>query len=241
MECPTCFQRVVAPQSLRESDSKLIPAGHRYTGRIIPGGAAPKPSLPEKKSLPLGMIIGVIVALAAVGGGLFFFLGPKTVPVINPSFETPFTDDHLYNPIDNPWMYSARNEVTGFGSGVAANHSAFTAGNPPAPDGRQVAFLQGKGTSISQVVAGFVPGKHYRIAFNAAQRANFAQTGQTWDLVVNGATVKSFAPPQAVNEYAVYSAGFTANTAVCTIAFVATDINGGDNTVFLENVKITTP
>jgi hypothetical protein len=229
----------VAPQTPSQSDSKLIPAGHRYTEKTVPGGAAPKPSLPEKKSLPVGLIIGVIFALAAVGGSLFFLLGPKTVAVVNPSFEAPVTDDHIYTPLGDPWMYSVRTGDSG--SGVAADHDAFTAGNPPAPKGRQVAFLQGKGTSISQVVSGFVPGKHYTITFNAAQRANLAQTGQTWDVAVNGVTIKSFAPLQAVNEYAVYSAGFTANTAVSTIAFVATDINGGDNTVFLDNVRITTP
>jgi hypothetical protein len=64
--------------------------------------------------------------------------------------------DHIYTPAGEPWMYSPRKGDNG--AGVAADHDAFTAGNPPAPNGRQVAFLQGTGSSISQVVSGFSPG-----------------------------------------------------------------------------------
>jgi hypothetical protein len=229
----------VAPQAPSQADSRFIRTGRKYTGKIEADSPVPSPVNRERTSPPIGLILGVVGALVVVGGLLFILFGHKTMPVANGSFETPVTNDHIYTPFGDPWMYSTRNGDNG--SGVAADRDAFTDGNPPAPQGRQVAFLQGKGTSISQVVPGFTPGKHYTIKFAAAQRANFAQRGQTWDVTINGITVKSFAPPQADNAYVAYSAGFTADTAVCTVAFVATDINGGDNTVFLDDVRITRP
>ena len=57
------------------------------------------------------------------------------------------------------------------GAGISGNNSGFTSGNPPAPQGSQVAFLQGTG-SFSQTVAGWAAGS-YVITFDAAQRGNF--------------------------------------------------------------------
>jgi hypothetical protein len=38
-----------------------------------------------------------------------------------------------------------------------------------------------------------------------------------------------------------YTATFTATAATETVAFVGTDLAGGDNTVFIDNVRITAP
>src|SRR5207302_765710 len=62
----------------------------------------------------------------------------------------------------------------GSGSGLSANGSAFTRGNPDAPQGSQVAFLQGRG-SFSQAVAGWAAGS-YRLSFLAARRAIYSGT-----------------------------------------------------------------
>ena len=40
-----------------------------------------------------------------------------------------------YRPTGSPWTFAGN-------SGLAANNSGFTSGNPPAPQGTQVAFLQ---------------------------------------------------------------------------------------------------
>ena len=53
-------------------------------------------------------------------------------------------------------------------AGVSSNGSAFTSGNPNAPDGSQVAFLQGTG-SMSQSV--YLDAGTYSLSFLAAQRA----------------------------------------------------------------------
>src|SRR5262249_57081705 len=67
----------------------------------------------------------------------------------NASFETPNIGTgswgaFQYNPSGTGWTFSG-------GAGEAGNGSGFTNGNPNAPDGTQVAFLQGTG-SMSQVV-----------------------------------------------------------------------------------------
>jgi hypothetical protein len=38
--------------------------------------------------------------------------------------------------------------------------------------------------------------------------------------------------------YAAYSANFTASAAIHTLSFIGTDLAGGDNTVFIDNVRI---
>lgn len=86
------------------------------------------------------------------------------------------------------------------------------------------------------VVAFANPGQYYRISFLAAQR-NRTQAGQTWDLRLDGTTFKSFAPPQSATAYTSYHATFQATAATHLLAFVGT--RSGDNTVFLDDVRIT--
>ena len=45
-----------------------------------------------------------------------------------------------YDPTGSPWAFTG-------GAGVSGNKSGFTSGNPPAPQGVQVAFLQDSGWS----------------------------------------------------------------------------------------------
>src|SRR5262249_37938439 len=112
--------------------------------------------------------------LASAGGDTTAFIDAVAVaqasgPVVGDAgFEQPTTGSYIYAPTGTPWSFSG---APGNGSGVAANGSGFTAGNPDAPEGTQVAFLQGDGT-ISQQVAGWAAGS-YTIRFGAAQRANF--------------------------------------------------------------------
>ena len=158
----------------------------------------------------------------------------------NNGFETPVTATYLYNPAGGSWTFTA--QAGSNGSGIATNKSAFTAGNPVAPQGGQVAFLQATST-VSQAVSGFISARHYTVNFVAAQRGNKspAQSGQTWDVRINGTAIGSFAPAQTATNYVSYSAGFTAAAATNTVAFVGTDTKGGDNTVFIDNVQITSP
>jgi hypothetical protein len=145
---------------------------------------------------------------------------------------------YQYNPSGAGWTFSALSGVNG--SGIAANSSAFTIGNPPAPQGFQVAFLQGTG-SFSQTLFGLIAGAIYQVTFVAAQRNNIygAQAGQSWQLLLDGNLLGMYAPPQSATNYANYAVTFTAAAAPShTLAFVGSNTNGGDNTVFIDNVQL---
>ena len=78
--------------------------------------------------------------------------------------QVPVGGGFAINPTGSAWAFSP-------GSGVAGNGSGFTAGNPPAPQGTQVGYLQATGATITQSVAGWAAGT-YAISFDAAMRGN---------------------------------------------------------------------
>jgi len=83
------------------------------------------------------------------------------VQVTNGGFETPSVHDYQVAPTGSNWSYSGS-------SGIAANGGTMTSGNPPAPEGNQVAFIQNDGSlwQTSTVAAGT-----YTLSFKAAQRS----------------------------------------------------------------------
>ena len=88
-----------------------------------------------------------------------------------------------YLPNGSPWQFSGR-------AGVSANGSAFTAANPNAPAGTQVALIQGTG-SISQ--SAYLYSGTYTISFQAAQRGGKSQS-QEIQVLVDGAQVGLVTP-----------------------------------------------
>ncbi len=123
---------------------------------------------------------------------------------------------------------------------MAANRSGFTWGNPAAPEGAQVAFLQEKG-SISQQVAKWAAGT-YTISFQAAQRANIQAVQQDFQVLLDGSVVGTFTP--AGTSYATSTtAAFTVGAGSHTITFQGLNSAGVDNTTidntsFLDDVRI---
>src|SRR5581483_11696633 len=128
-----------------------------------------------------------------------------------------------YDPSGVAWEFNPS-------SGVAGNGSGFTSGNPNAPEGTQVGFLQMHG-SISQSV-NFSAGT-YTIDFDAAQRGNYQASSQTFEVLVDGNVVGTFTPvgtgytSQATN-------AFTVSAGSHTIEFLGLNPNGGDNTAFID-------
>ena len=144
-------------------------------------------------------------------------------------FETPVQtgtapSNTTYDPSGSPWTYAGT-------AGVAGNGSAW--GNPTAPEGSQVAFLQSTG-SVSQVVT--LAAGNYVITFSAAQRsAN--HTSQTIVVTVDGTTVGTITP--AGTTYASYGTSvFTVSAGTHTIKFAGSNPTGGDNTAFLDQVAL---
>jgi hypothetical protein len=184
---------------------------------------------------------------AGVDIGPYQYTGPATTPLTVSSesrtslpslgdadFEAPSVgvgkyQAYQYAPAGTPWTY------TGSAAGVAGNGSGFTAGNPDAPEGTQVGFLQGIG-AFSQDVPGWAAGT-YQISFDAAQRGNIQASHQDFQVLVDGNVVGTFTP--AGTGYATYTtAAFSVAAGTHTIMFLGRDSAGGDNTAFIDKVQV---
>lgn len=166
------------------------------------------------------------------------FIDNVRITLVPPSaadsgFETPSVGSggYQYNPSGAPWAFSGSG---GNGSGIVGNGSGF--GNPNAPEGVQAAFIQGVAT-ISQSIPGFVSGRTYTITFSAAQRT-YENGGQTWNLKIGSTVIGSYNPGPGATSYVDYTANFTATATTNTLTFAGTDLNTGDNTIFIDNVRI---
>ena len=154
-------------------------------------------------------------------------------PPLDGSFEAPlqFTQNrgYTYNPTSSAWTFSGS-------AGIAANGSAFTSGNPNAPEGDQVAFLQGVG-SISQSFT-TLPGGTYDVSFYAAQRATSQASFQTFEVLLDGKLIGTFDNEMSTKYTPLTTSSFTVAAGLHTLLFQGTDQSGGDNTVLLDQVVI---
>ena len=138
---------------------------------------------------------------------------------------------YAYNPTGTAWTFSG--PTSSGGSGVAGNGSAFTSGNPNAPEGTQVAFLQQAG-SMSQSIAGWAAGS-YTISFQAAQRGG--GSSNDFEVEVDGTVVGTFTP--SGTSYASYTTPtFTVSAGSHAVEFLGLGSAGGDNTAFIDAVSV---
>jgi hypothetical protein len=136
---------------------------------------------------------------------------------------------YQYNPGGAPWTFAGN-------SGITGNASGFTGSNPNAPEGSQVAFVQTTG-SMSQPMP--FASSFYKLVFSAAQR-NFGSAWQTFNVTLDGVVLTNMAPAQGATSYQDYTVGpFPVTAGTHTLAFVGTDLNGGDNTIFIDNLRLT--
>lgn len=76
MECPTCFQKVIAPQA-PAPDAKFILTGTKLTEKKIPARrfeAATGPAAPPQK-FPAALLVVVLLLALAAGAGIYFYGG----------------------------------------------------------------------------------------------------------------------------------------------------------------------
>ena len=154
------------------------------------------------------------------------------------SFEQPALAAKAYQiaPSGTSWQFTGD-------SGISANSSGFTVGNPNAPDGNQVAFLKDTAT-ISQSV--FMSGGTYNISFLAAQRDKYQTGNETIEILVDGAVVGTATPASpasgnypAGTTYGAYAtSSFTVTTGVHTVEFLGVNPTGGDDTAFIDEVQL---
>jgi hypothetical protein len=177
--------------------------------------------------------------LAGVGSGgsdYTAFVDTVTVapvtgaPFANGSFEMPALGGggYSYNTAGATWTFAGA-------SGMTVNSSAFTSGNPNAPDGTQSAFLQNAGvaTQTFTLAAG-----SYNLTFRAAQRGNYQIGTQAVRASVNGTPVGTFQPPGTAYAQSP-SYAFTVAAGTHTLELAGVGSGGSDFTAFVDGVAIT--
>ncbi len=87
MECPTCFQKIAAPQA-PGPDSKFILTGTKVSEKKINvRGVVAPPAAVQEKTFPLAVVI-VLVLVIGVGAGVFFFGGKLFHPGLAKGWQT---------------------------------------------------------------------------------------------------------------------------------------------------------
>jgi RHS repeat-associated protein len=102
-----------------------------------------------------------------------------------------------------------------------------------------VAFIQGESNSTaSETVSGFQANTDYVVTFAAAQRGNYSHGGQDFRVYLDNTLLGTFRPTS--NNYLDYATTtFRTTAGPHTIKFAGLDSSGGDNTAFIDNVRIT--
>ncbi len=79
MDCPTCFRHLVVPQAPAPGKTNFVLTASEVQTRSIPlPGKATAPIVPETKKLPLvGIIVGVLICGAVLGGVAFYLQGKQ--------------------------------------------------------------------------------------------------------------------------------------------------------------------
>ncbi|MDX2082000.1 MAG: malectin domain-containing carbohydrate-binding protein [Terrimicrobiaceae bacterium] len=150
-----------------------------------------------------------------------FFNGGFEAPELGPGLFT-------YGTGGAGWAFAG-------GSGIAANSSGFTHPTPDAPEGNQVAFLQGNAARATQSLF-FHPGT-YRVKFQSAQRSTSNNGGQDIRVEFAGTALGVFKPAGAVYSSFVSQTFTVAQPGFYEIAFQGLNSAGGDNTAFVDAVE----
>ncbi|HEY7155460.1 MAG TPA: immunoglobulin domain-containing protein [Gemmataceae bacterium] len=131
------------------------------------------------------------------------------------------------DPSGSPWTFF-------WTAGVAGNGSVLTSGNPNAPEGQQVGYLQNRYSMISQAV-NLTTGNIYTINFEAAQAVHGQTNNQAIEVFVNDTPVGVITPTSS--SYANYNTGSFYVTASGTyvITFVGLDPR---STALLDEVSL---
>lgn len=159
------------------------------------------------------------------GNELFFTTLTPDIPtpvVPNGTFELPVISGFVMNPQPNVWSFSG-------GGGEQRNGSPF--GAATAPEGVQTGLLQGD-SQMSQTFT--FTAQHLALSFMAAQRGT--QT-QTLDILFDDVLVSTIQPTSSTwTKYATKT--FTASAGDHKITIKGTNTNGGDNSAFIDDLKL---
>lgn len=155
------------------------------------------------------------------------------VPTVsNTGFETPVVGAGSFQtgPAGSGWTFSGS-------AGISGNTSGFTSGNPAAPEGAQVAFIQSSG-ALTQSVVGWQAGVTYSVSFSAAQRGNCCGgAGQDFQVLVDDQQIGTFRP-SGTTYTRLTTNNFTVPAGAHTLKFIGLNSSGGDNTAFIDDVRV---
>lgn len=147
-------------------------------------------------------------------------------------FETPDigTGNFNYSPTGGPWTFSPH--PTDVGAGILANGSAF--GNPNAPEGLQVGFVQSTGWTSLPVV-GSANSNWWTVTFLGAQRSYQPGGGaQTLDIYADAGRLGSVTP--AGTNFSAYSVSGWVAPGNHTLKFQGASV--ADNTALIDQVQV---
>ena len=133
---------------------------------------------------------------------------------------------------------------TVYNSGISANASALTSGNPATPYGNQVAFIQGN-SAIAQATNEWLAtdssgnNLEYEITFYAAQRATGNNGGEDFEVFLDNKSLGIFDPTSTAWQLFTTSV-FTVTAGPHLITFRGLDTAGGNNMAFIDNANVLT-
>jgi hypothetical protein len=147
------------------------------------------------------------------------------------SFETPalVPNAEQVAPAGSPWQFSGN-------AGVSRNASSITLGNPKAPDGAQVGFIEGS-ASMSQSID--LDANTYNLSFLAAQGAKNASQTEEIEVLLDGTQVIGLITPLDTTYRLYQTANFTVAAGVHSIELLGVNPRGGNNAVLIDEVAVT--
>jgi RHS repeat-associated protein len=144
---------------------QIIEKGPRVTAVVQPVSGSYSLFTTAQVTLPPGNYTIRFEGLDPTGGDNTMLLDRVALNnalVPDGGFESPVVDQTEFNPSGTAWTYDET-------SGVTANGSKMTSFSPVAPEGNQVAFIQGNGIISQSLNLAFGT---YTLSFNATQLGN---------------------------------------------------------------------
>jgi hypothetical protein len=179
--------------------------------------------------------VGAGAASAATCSSLDGTTSAAGTTISDCGFETPSVGSgfraYQYNPVGSSWAFSGS-------AGITANNTAFTYGNPPAPEGSQAAFIQITGTA-SQLVSGWQAGTIYTLTMSVASRAAGCGGGcgnEDFEVKLDNQVLGTYTATDA--SYVDVPFTFSTTAGSHTLSIVGIDSLGGDDTAFIDNLRL---
>lgn len=148
----------------------------------------------------------------------------------NGTFEVPAlaaSPGYQYAPAGSGWTFVN-------GAGLTRNGTAFTSGNPSAPQGAQVLLLQGVAAASRTVN---LTSGYYVFSFATAQRGNIPST-QRVELRIDGNTVLGVTPSGATYQRFT-TAPVLLGSGPHSVGLHGTNPQGTDSTAFVDDLTVT--